>query len=258
MPSPVRHSPPRPASPDTGRRRAVRGSCTVGGVPRLSLGRSGTSALWLAAGVSLAISLTPWADAALYPFRLFTTWIHECGHALATVLVGGQVSWIVIQPDGSGLTASLVPDSRMPRAIVASAGYLGAALIGCLLIAATRVQRRADVLLGGVGAFMLLTLLVWIRNPFGAFVVLAWAVALLILARRGLGQAARFLVGLLAIQVALNAVYDIRVLYLVDGSSDAVTMARLFLLPAWMWATLWMGIAIAMLAGTLYATRGRR
>lgn len=222
------------------------------------MGRSETTGLWLAAAVSLAISLTPWADAALYPFRLFTTWIHECGHALATVLVGGQVSWIVIEPDGSGLTASLIPDSRIPRAIVASAGYLGAALIGCLLIAATRVQRRADALLGGVGAFMLLTLLLWIRNPFGAGVVLAWAAALLILARRGIGRIAQFLVGLLAIQVALNAVYDIRVLYLVDGSSDAATMARLFLLPAWVWATLWMGVAIAMLAGTLWITRGRR
>ena len=73
---------------------------------------------------------------------------------------------------------------------------------------------------------MLLTLLFWIRNPFGAAVVLAWAVALLLLARRGLGRTAQFLVGLLAIQVALNAVYDIRVLYLVDGPSDAATMAQ--------------------------------
>jgi hypothetical protein len=227
-------------------------------VPLVSSRRSSATWLWAAAGVSLALSLTPWADTALYPFRLFTTWVHECGHALATVLVGGQVSWIVIRPDGSGVTASLVPDSRLPRAIVASAGYLGAALIGCLLIAATRVPRRADALLGGVGTFMLVTLLVWIRNPFGAAVVLAWASCLLLLARRGIGATAQFLVGLLAIQVALNAVYDIRVLYLVDGSSDAVTMARLFLLPAWLWATVWMGVAVAMLAGTLWVTRGRR
>jgi hypothetical protein len=104
---------------------------------------------------------------------------------------------------------------------------------------------------------MLFTLLFWIRNLFGAAVVVAWAVTLLLLARRGLGRAAQFLVGLLAIQVALNAVYDIRVLYLVDGRSDAVTMAQLFLFPAWMWATLWMAVAVAMLAWTLWVTRGR-
>jgi peptidase M50B-like protein len=209
----------------------------------------------MAAAVSLAVSLTPAAGVALYPFRLFTTWVHECGHALATVAVGGRVSAITIAPDASGLTHSLVPEGRLARGVVASAGYLGAAVVGCLLIAATRVEKRSHGLLGGVGAFMLLTLLLWIRNPFGAAVVLAWAIALLVLARRGLGRAAQLLVGLLAVQVALNAVFDIRVLYLVDGPSDAATMARLFLLPAWLWATLWMAAAVAMLASTLWATR---
>jgi hypothetical protein len=221
-------------------------------------GRACGTWLWVAAAVSLGLSLTPWADTALYPFRLFTTWVHECSHALATVAVGGRVTSVTIQPNGSGLTLSLVPDTRVRRGIVASAGYLGAALVGCLLIAATRVERRAHALLGGVGAFMVLTLLLWIRNPFGFVVVLAWAAALMVLARRGLGAVAQFLVGLLAIQVALNAVYDIRVLYLVDGASDAVTMARLFLLPAWLWATAWMAIAAAMLGGTHWTTRSGR
>ncbi|MEO5818896.1 MAG: M50 family metallopeptidase [Vicinamibacteraceae bacterium] len=227
-------------------------------MPRLSIGRSGTVWLWAAAAASLAVSLTPAADTALYPFRLFTTWVHEGGHALATVLVGGHVSSIVIRPDASGLTLSLVPDSRLLQGVVASAGYCGAALVGCLLIAATRVERRAHTVLGGLGACMLLTLLLWVRNPFGAVVVLAWAVAFLLLARRGLGRTAQFLVGLLAVQVALNAVFDIRVLYLVDGPSDAVTMARLFLLPAWLWASAWMLLALGMLAATIWMTRARR
>jgi hypothetical protein len=35
-------------------------------------------------------------------------------------------------------------------------------------------------------------------------------------------------------------------------------MARLFLLPAWMWATGWMLASLAMLGATLWMTRGRR
>jgi hypothetical protein len=226
-------------------------------VPRLPTGRSGAAWLWIAAAVSLAVSLTPAADTALYPFRLFTTWVHEGGHAAATILVGGHVSSIAIRPDGSGVTYSLVPDSRVRRGVVASAGYCGAALVGCFLIAATRVERRARTVLASVGAAMLLTLVLWVRNPFGAAVVLAWAVAFLVLARRGLGRTAQFLVGLLAVQVALNAVYDIRVLYLVDGPSDAATMAALFLLPAWLWASAWMLLAVGMLGATLWTTRRR-
>jgi hypothetical protein len=213
---------------------------------------------WVAVAVSLIISLTPWAQFLLYPFKLFTTWVHECGHALMTVLVGGRVRSIAIEPDTSGLTQSLVPVGRIAGGLVASSGYLGAAVVGCLLMAATRVQKWARVILLGLGACMLLTLIFWMRNLFGFVVVLAWGMALIALARRGIANALRFFLSLLAIQVALNSVYDIRVLFLIDrGRSDAATMARLFLLPSWVWATSWMVMSVAMLGATLWMTRGR-
>ena len=212
---------------------------------------------WAAVAVSLVVSLTPWAEFILYPFRLFTTWVHECGHALMTVLVGGRVASITIEPDASGLTHSLVPVGRITGGLVASSGYLGAAVVGCLLMAATRVEKWAHVILMGLGAFMLLTLVLWMRNLFGFVVVLAWGVVLVMLARKGIANALRFLLSLLAIQVALNSVYDIRALFLIGrGQSDAATMARLFLLPSWVWAMSWMLISVAMLGATLWMTRG--
>ena len=212
---------------------------------------------WAAVAVSLVVSLTPWAEFILYPFRLFTTWVHECGHALMTVLVGGRVASITIEPDASGLTHSLVPVGRITGGLVASSGYLGAAVVGCLLMAATRVEKWAHVILMGLGAFMLLTLVLWMRNLFGFVVVLAWGVVLVTLARKGIANALRFLLSLLAIQVALNSVYDIRALFLIGrGQSDAATMARLFLLPSWVWAMSWMLISVAMLGATLWMTRG--
>jgi len=214
--------------------------------------------LWPAVAVSLIVSLTPWAPFLLYPFKLFTTWVHECGHALMTVLLGGRVTSITIEPDTSGLTRSLVPVGRVARGLVASSGYLGAAVVGCLLVAATRVEKWAHVILLSLGAFMLATLVFWMRNLFGFGVVLAWGVALIALARQGAGNAPRFLLSLLAIQVALNSVFDIRVLFLIDrGRSDAATMARLFLLPSWVWATAWMLVSVAMLGATLWMTRRR-
>jgi hypothetical protein len=126
-------------------------------------------------------------------------------------------------------------------------------------MAATRVERWAHAILLGIGVCLLGTIVLWIRNPFGAVVILAWGVALIALARKGMGQAVRFVLSLLAVQVALNAVYDIRVLFLVEGGpSDAATMARLFLLPAWVWATGWMLASLAMLGATLWLTRDRR
>jgi hypothetical protein len=214
---------------------------------------------WAAAAMSLVVSLTPWAQFLLYPFKLFTTWVHESGHAVMTVLVGGRVTSITIQPDASGLTRSLIPASRVARGLVASSGYLGAAVVGCLLMASTRVEKWARVILLTLGAFLLLTLVLWMRNLFGVGVVLAWGLALITLAQKGVANALRFFLSLLAIQVALNAVYDIRALFLIDrNQSDAATMARLFLLPPWVWATTWMLISVAMLGATLWTTRGRR
>ena len=143
---------------------------------------------WAAVAVSLVVSLTPWAPFLLYPFKLFTTWVHECGHALMTVLVGGRVTSITIEPDTSGLTQSLVPVGRVARGLVASSGYLGAAVVGCLLMAATRVEKWAHVILLSLGAFMLLTLVLWMRNLFGFGVVLAWGVALVDARPKGHGQ----------------------------------------------------------------------
>ena len=92
--------------------------------------RVSTNWFWVAVAVSLVASLTPWADILLYPFKLFTTWVHECGHALMTVLTGGRVMSISIEPDTSGLTQSLVPVGRVAGGLVASSGYLGAAMVG--------------------------------------------------------------------------------------------------------------------------------
>jgi hypothetical protein len=173
------------------------------------------------------------------------------------VVLGGSVTAIVIETDASGVTRSLVPASRIARGLVASSGYLGASVVGCLLLAATRKETWARAIIWAVGALMFLTLVVWVRNLFGIVVVLTWGIALVVLARQGSGNASRFVLSLLAVQVALDSVYDIRVLFLVNGGhSDAETMAKLFLLPSWLWASAWMLMSAGMLGWTLWKTRG--
>ena len=217
--------------------------------------RTSDSWLWIAAVLSFAISLTRWGPLVLYPFRLFSTWVHECGHAVMTLLVGGEVSSIVIERSASGVTSSLIPQSRIAQGLVASAGYLGASIVGCALMLAARGRKPAHGILWTIGAIMLVTLIAWMRNVFGVAVVLILAAALMALSRKS-GPVSSFVLSLLAVQVALNAVFDIRVLFLVNGGhSDAATMARLFLLPAWTWASLWMVISIGLLTWTLLRTR---
>jgi hypothetical protein len=217
--------------------------------------RSSDNWLWVAAALSLGISLTRFGPLVLYPFKLFTTWVHECGHAVMTVVVGGRVNSIVIEFNTTGITRSLIPEGRIAQGLVASAGYLGASIVGCVLMTAARGKKRAHAILLGIGACMLATLAIWIRNPFGIAVVLIWSIALIALSRHASGPVSSFVLSLLAVQVALDSVYDIRVLFLVHvGYSDADTMARLFVLPAWFWAAVWMLVSIGMLTWTLVRT----
>ena len=228
----------------------------MNGTPPLSVRRTFDNWFWIAAALSFAISLTRWGPLVLYPFRLFSTWVHECGHAVMTILVGGHVSSIVIERTGAGVTRSLMPHSRVAQALVASAGYLGASVVGCALMIAARGKKQSHTILWTIGAFMLVTLIIWMRNLFGIAVVLIWSAALIALSRRASGRVSAFVLSLLAVQVALNSVFDIRVLFLVNGGhSDAATMAGLFLLPAWIWAALWMLISVSLLTWTLLRTR---
>jgi hypothetical protein len=173
-----------------------------------------------------------------------------------TLLVGGHVNSIAIERSGAGVTSSLVPPSRAAQGLVASAGYLGATIVGCALMTAARRRTSAHRILWTIGAFMLVTLVIWMRNPFGVVVVLVWSVVLVALSRQGSGPLSWFVLSLLAVQVALDSVYDIRVLFLVHGGhSDAETMSRLFLLPSWVWASLWMVMSVGLLTWTFLRTR---
>jgi hypothetical protein len=218
---------------------------------------NGTLMLLLVAALSLGLSLWPWGKYVLYPFKLFTTWVHECGHAVVAVLVGGSVESVTIQPDTSGLTRSRLPVSRLAQGLVASAGYLGATGVGCLLLFCTRSVRHAHKVVWVLGALMLTTLILWVRNIFGLVMVGTLGALLLFLGRRGRGPWAQFLLSLLSVQVALGALFDIRVLFqLEDGAhSDAATMQSLFLLPSAFWALLWMLVSLGLVALTLWKTR---
>lgn len=86
--------------------------------------------LMLASLVTLLIGLIPQSRLILYPFNLFVTYVHETCHALAGLLTLGSVQGMTINPDTSGVT--LVAGGI--AIVTFSAGYLGSALFGALLL----------------------------------------------------------------------------------------------------------------------------
>src|SRR5206468_4921230 len=87
-----------------------------------------------ATAAALILNFIPGAEIAFYPLRLFATFVHEGGHALATILTGGSVESIALARDGSGVTLSR--GGFLP--LIYSAGYLGTAAIGALALLMSR------------------------------------------------------------------------------------------------------------------------
>ncbi len=194
----------------------------------------------------------PQLDTLLYPFRLFVTYVHEAGHGLAALLTGGRFLRFEIYANGAGQAIT----AGGSRALILPAGYLGAALFGAVLFYLVNRLRHTQVI-----AFILGLLLVALSLAFGhssvtaLLVGIAFGAILIGLAYKANRTINALVLNVLAILTGLNAVLD--VLFLVSNSqvgmgnlrNDAAAFsAEIFpLVPAAIWALVWVVLAVFML-----------
>jgi hypothetical protein len=105
-------------------------------------------------------------------FGLFTTLVHELGHAFAAILTGRVVRGIRIHRNHSGEALS---SGRGSAVLSGALGYPAPAIVGAAQLWSVFNGYTAIALFAG-GVVLVLTLLV-IRNLFGVLVVLASAAA---------------------------------------------------------------------------------
>ena len=129
---------------------------------------------------SLALHFIPGVHWVTYPLRLLVTFIHEGCHALATILTGGSVHAINIDPSGSGITLS----AGGFNPIIASAGYLGATLYGAFILWMLRKGAHGSRLLGLTAVFVALSTVGGLLHPFTLLTGLLITAALMGLATK--------------------------------------------------------------------------
>ncbi|MEM6859500.1 MAG: M50 family metallopeptidase [Myxococcota bacterium] len=194
----------------------------------------------------------PWGAQALFPFTLLATYVHEMGHGLTALLLGGEFRSLVLHPDGSG-TAFSTNSGSLAAAAVAAGGLLGPSILGGGLLAASRRPSAARwwLLMGGI--VMAASLVLVVRNGFGVAFVGAGA-AILIAVARYRPRWSPFVLRLLAVQMALSIFRDVDYMFspgaLLDGVpriSDSQAMAEALFLPYWFWGGLTAGLALMAL-----------
>jgi hypothetical protein len=212
-------------------------------------GNAGQALLRVALLATLFLWNVPYGQYALYPFKLFATWLHETSHGIVMLLTGAGFDRMLIFRDTSGLAYPDHGVTAPAQAVISSAGYMGTAAFGALFLWLGRTARGARAILGATAIAMLLSAVFFVRNGFGVAAVLVGGVALLILAWKAEEPAAAFVLHFIAAQACINAVLDIRVLFgatmivngKVQGRSDAHTMSDAVGGPPWLWASVWLG-----------------
>jgi hypothetical protein len=205
--------------------------------------------------------LLPMGRLVLYPFTLLATWVHEMGHGVTALLVGGRFLRLDIYADASGLATSSAPPG-IRQAVVAAGGLLAPPLVGALLLLLGR--RAARPLLLGLSVAMMLSPALWVRTPIGWLTVGGLAL-LCALCGRFLDAGGRlFFVQLLGLLLALDTVT--RADYLFMGSaavggqmrpSDVSAIASATFGPPALWGGIIAGLSAALLLLGLWSVLRR-
>jgi peptidase M50B-like protein len=220
--------------------------------------------LLIAASLSILLWFIPYAELLTYPFRLFVTFIHEGGHAVAALLTGNSVDSLSIAMNASGETYTS-KGGTISQVFVASAGYLGSMAYGALLLLLIRRSVAARfVLMGSAGVVFALTLIygllkpliagaTWSGIPFTIFAGVSLSVGLVLVARSASARVATFFVSFLAVQCVLNALLDLKTVFFLSSPfapavpTDAMNMANATGIPALFWTVAWIAIAVGIL-----------
>lgn len=234
--------------------------------------KSRAGALWLMIGFAIAglvLSGMPGVSYILKPVEVFTTTLHELGHALACIATGGDVKGLTIVSDGQGHGGLTFTQGGIPW-IISSAGYLGTTIFGCLFILIGKEPKRCKVLMMALGLLFAAASLAFMTQTIfsggehagqglaSVIVGLVMGIALFVGGLKFGAEAAYFIVLFLAAQTSLNALTDIKFLtelslglHNTTAFSDATNMAKHTGLPAALWSIVWGLMSVVMLFFTI-------
>lgn len=215
--------------------------------------------LGLAALVVAILVFLPYGHLLLLPAIYLNTHLHELSHALAAIATGGTPGQILVRADGSGVCFTRGGSNL----VIASAGYLGASLLGGVGVLVARTESGARLALRALSVALAISMLLLVRgDAVGLAMGAVWTIGLWTLARRLGGETligvTQFL-GLVQGLQSLTSIADLlRISATAATDSDATNLAAATGVPALAWALLWAALSLAFTGWALVrATRSR-
>lgn len=160
--------------------------------------------LLVSVAVTLLLYVVPHGHTIAYPLVLISTLVHELGHGLTALLMGGSFEKFVMFEDGSGAAywSGAVGDTG--KALIAAGGLVGPAVGAAVCLMLARRARTARMCLVALGVLLAIANVLVVRNLFGwVFVAVLAGVCYLLAAQRS-NQVAQLGLVFLAVQLALS------------------------------------------------------
>ena len=196
-----------------------------------------------------------WSTPVVVPLKLLVVFFHELSHALVAILTGGRVESLSVNFQQGGE----VWTRGGSRFLTLSAGYLGSLAmgVGLLLVA---LRGRADrVVLGTMGAVMLVVLVLYVRDIPAALIVAATGAALLAASRFLADHFCDLILRIIGLSSLIYVPYDIfdDTLRRADLRSDARMLAEEVGGTTMIWGVLWLLVSLVVIGLCVRYVLGR-
>lgn len=201
--------------------------------------------LGLSTLITLGLYIIPLGGFVAYPLLMLSTLVHEMGHGLTALMVGGYFNSFQMWSNGSGVAQIGGFSNRFASALVSAGGLLGPACAAALGFIFSRKEGLARFAFTLLGVFLVASEFLWVRNTFGWFFVGILSAIYLWLAQQRSGQLAQAALVFFSLQLSLSVFSRsdylfTPVAYTAEGvmPSDVAQIANVLFLPYWFWGGL--------------------
>ena len=223
--------------------------------------RRAEQALWVSIGLTILLWVIPFGRMIGYPLTLFSTLVHELGHGLTALLVGGSFEKMVVFSDASGvatqsgLSHDPADGPNIARALVSAGGLVGPAIFAGIAFVLARNAKlsRAGLAVGAV--FLAVVDVLFMRNVFGIVFTGLVAGGMGWLAWRRGPETAQLALVFLGIQMSLSVFSRGDYLFMSEATtgagvmpSDTANMATALGGSFWMWGLVCGAFSVLVLA----------
>ena len=207
---------------------------------------------WIALAVVVVGTWLFWDTWLTWPVQLYVVFVHECGHAIAALLTGGEVRGIQIHENLGGVTSTVggFPLLILPAGYVASAAFGGLLILGAAHPRSARTTLLALAAFSGIFGLALVRPVLALALPFALISAAAFAW----LGTKAPQRVAEWVLLYLAFVSSIYSIIDVKEDLLHWHSTrvtDATMLADRTYVPAVIWGLVFAALAIGINAAAL-------